>query len=158
MSEFTYKLFRYSSGPVSTLGLLMAGSDDDLGFRCFTLEDEHRDVKVPEHTRIPAGRYEIKLRTVGGKHSHYSEKFDWHRGMLWLQDVPGFEWIYLHYGNKHGHTAGCILTGDGTQSNLARVGDGSTLSSVDAYKSLALEIYSLMDLDKKVFIEIKDIA
>lgn len=82
--------------------------DDDL--ECFGLEDERRSVKVDGETRIPAGLYPVKLRTEGGIHPRYAKNFpDIHKGMLWLQDVPGFEWIYIHIGNKDEHTAGCIL-------------------------------------------------
>lgn len=159
MNAFDYKLFRFSSGPVSTLGLLMAGSGEmGKSFRCFTLEDEHRAEKVPGHTRIPAGRYEIRLRTQGGMHSRYSQKYPWHRGMLWLQDVPGFEWIYIHPGNKHEHTEGCILVGDAAQSNLPHVGDGMVTYSVQAYQHLYAEICELLDAGKSVYISIEDIA
>lgn len=155
--EFTYKLFRYSSKEESTLGLLMAGAEDNgLDFRCYTLEDEHRDVKVLGKTRIPAGRYEIKLRAAGGMHQRYLKRFSWHMGMLHLQDVPDFEWIYLHPGNKHEHTEGCILTGDGTQSNV--IDDGFVSSSVASYERLYKEIVKLFSLGKRVFIVIQDIA
>ena len=155
-AAFVYKLFRFSSGSASTLGLIMADLNDGKVFRCFTLEDEYREVKVPGETRIPAGKYEIKLRTVGGMHSRYSKRFDWHRGMLWLQDVPGFKWIYIHPGNKHEHTEGCILTGDGAHSNL--IDDGSVSNSVAAYERIYKEIVSMLDSDRQVFLEIQDIA
>ena len=151
MAAFVYKLFRFSSRPVSTLGLIMADLNDGKVFRCFTLEDEYREVKVSGETRIPAGKYEIKLRTVGGMHSRYSKRFDWHKCMLWLQDVPGFEWIYIHPGNKHEHTEGCILTGDGSHSNL--IDDGSVSSSVAAYERIYKEIVSMLDSARQVLIE-----
>ena len=57
---------RFSSGDDSTLGLLFDVSGGDREFLCFTLEDEKRDIKVKGETRIPAGKYEIKLRKAGG--------------------------------------------------------------------------------------------
>lgn len=135
----------------------MAGSEqDNQNFRCFTLEDEHRDIKVAGKTRIPAGKYEIKLRTVGGMHEKYRKRFDFHQGMLWLQDVPRFEWVYIHPGNKHEHTEACILTGDGCHSNVTN--DGSVVNSTVAYERLYKEITNLMVLGKRIFIEIVDIA
>lgn len=153
--EFTYRLFRFSSKANSTLGLLMADSEP-LGFRCFTLEDEYREIKVPGKTRIPAGRYEIKFRTEGGMHTRYLNRFDFHQGMLELQDVPDFKWIYIHPGNRHEHTEGCILTGDGAQSNV--IDDGAVTSSVSSYERLYKEIVQLFDLNKRVFIAIEDVA
>lgn len=158
MSEaFNYKLYRYSSKQDSTLGLLMTSfGDNGEDFRCYTLEDEHRDIKVNGKTRIPAGKYEIKLRTAGGMHERYTKRFDFHQGMLWLQDVPGFEWIYIHPGNNHEHTEGCILTGDGTHGNI--LSDGSVVNSTPAYERLYKEITKQMALGKRIFIEIVDHA
>lgn len=154
-NHFTYKLWRFSSEHNDTLGLLMAGSPvPGEHFRCFTLEDEGRDEKVPGKTRIPAGRYEIKLRKAGGMNGRYSERWDWHRGMLHLQDVPGFEWIYIHPGNRHEHTEGCILVGNGCQSNIGD--DGAVTNSVAAYRTLYLEICSMLARGRRVFIEIVD--
>jgi hypothetical protein len=157
VKESIYKLFRYASGKESTLGLLMAlESTDDLGFRVFTLEDEYRTKKVYGETRIPAGRYEIKLRAAGGMHESYTERYKFHQGMLHLQDVPDFEWIYIHPGNNDDHTAGCILVGDGVSSNRQK--DGSLSNSVMAYSFLYQEITKLFALGSKVFIEIEDVS
>lgn len=106
---------------------------------CFGLEDGHRDVKVADETRIPAGTYKIKLRDVGGMTKKYEEKFEkgFHKGMLWLQDVPGFEWIYIHAGNTDKHTSGCILVGRGADLEE----DGKQLyNSIEKYK----ELYTLV--------------
>lgn len=158
--EFSYKLFRYSSEKESTAGMILAvGNPGDQLFRCFTLEDERRDIKVPGETRIPAGRYEIKLRQGSPKFSHYDERYaPWHKGMLWLQDVPGFTWIYIHPGSNDKDTAGCILVGDGAVSNLPRVGRGSLTGSFAAYQALYQEISTLFDLGKRVFLEVVDVA
>jgi len=142
------QLLRYHHGVKSTGGLLLA----DGIHHCFTCEDEHREVKVPGHTRIPKGTYEIKLRDKGTITKKYAKKFDFHRGMLWLQDVPGFEWIYIHVGNTEKHTDGCILVGYGADcqdTNIVR-------KSVLAYTSLYQMIIEAMDADERVFITIED--
>jgi hypothetical protein len=83
-------------------------------FECYTLEDEHRDVKVKGETRIPAGSYVVKLRKSGGFHARYLKRFGalFHRGMLHVTNVPGFEYILIHIGNTEKDTAGCVLVGD----------------------------------------------
>ena len=66
-------------------------------FQCFGLEDEFREDKRAGETRVPAGTYDVRLRSVGGFHARYGRKFvDMHRGMLHLQNVPGFEHILIH--------------------------------------------------------------
>ena len=148
----SYRLWRFSSGAVSTIGVLMAG-DPALGksFRCFTLEDEQRAIKVPEHTRIPAGNYEIKLRKAGMVYQEYKKKYSWHnKGMLHLQNVPNFEWIYIHSGNRHSHTAGCILVGDGLLSNRPNVGEGFVSYSVQAYQQIYEEMTAHIEAGAQV--------
>ena len=75
-----------------------------------TLEDTRRHKKVPRLTRIPAGRYEIKLRFDSPMAKRYEELYGT-RGMLWLQDVEDFEWVYIHIGNDDDDSDGCILVG-----------------------------------------------
>jgi len=123
-------LERLTSDADATVGALFA----DGRFQCFTLEDEHRLEKVPAETRIPAGTYEIRLRAAGGMHPKYAARYgSMHRGMLHLQDVPGFEWIYIHTGNTDDHTEGCILVGEGA---LTKSGNMSLQASRDAYERL----------------------
>lgn len=125
-------LIRFHPGKHSTLGMLVdSQSREFLGFTC---EDEHRDIKVPGQTRIPAGSYDIGLRASGGMNSRYQQRFSFHVGMLWLQDVPGFEWIYIHTGNTHEHTEGCILVG--WNGNAFEQGGGTVQRSVDCYEKL----------------------
>ena len=81
-------------------------------FVCFGLEDEFRAEKVANETRIPAGQYKVGVRTEGGFHARYTQKFaDIHRGMLHILDVPDFEFILIHVGNTDEDTAGCLLVG-----------------------------------------------
>lgn len=152
---------RISTGDESTIGVMYVTESqyvapDSPAFSCFTMEDQPNEPKVPGETRIPAGRYKIELRTEGGMHQRYSNKFDWHRGMLWLRNVPDFTFVYIHYGNYEKDTDGCILVGDGAQSNV--IDDGMVMSSVTAYTRLAQEIYAEMDRDEEVWITIEDYA
>ena len=103
-------------------------------FVCFGLEDEFRTIKVADETRIPAGAYSVGLRTAGKHHQQYQQRFpDIHRGMLHIQDVPGFEYILIHCGNTHANTSGCLLVGTGA---IAEPGNMSISSSVAAYRKL----------------------
>ena len=124
------RLERIASDSESTIGIFFI----DGVFQCFTLEDEYRATKVPGETRIPAGAYRVSLRVNGGLTKKYAARYpDIHRGMLWLQGVPGFEWIYIHVGNRDEHTEGCILVGDTASASR---GDMSIGSSVNAYRRI----------------------
>ena len=130
------EVLRFSSQKDSTNGLLFDVTKDRK-FLAYTLEDEYRDTKIKAETRIPAGTYEITLRKVGGFDKRYSKKYgNMHKGMLWVRDVPGFEYILIHTGNTDEHTAGCLLVGDTQYQNITKTKDGFIGSSVDAYKRI----------------------
>lgn len=99
---------RIVSDAEATGGLLSI----DGAFQCFTLEDQRQAQKVAGETRIPAGEYRVDLRTGSPMSDAYAARYGaMHRGMLWLRDVPGFKWIYIHTGNTDDHTEGCVLVG-----------------------------------------------
>ncbi len=130
------EVLRVSSQKDSTNGLLFDVTTDRK-FLCYTLEDEKREEKIMHETRIPAGNYKIKLRTVGGFHGKYVKKYgSMHKGMLHVQDVPGFEYILIHTGNTDEHTSGCLLVGDTQQQNVTKSKSGFIGASVDAYKRI----------------------
>lgn len=140
-------LIRYSSQAEDTLGLLFIEEK----FACYTLEDEYRTTKVYGETRIPAGSYSITLRREGGFHDRYASRFpDIHQGMLHLQDVPGFEHILIHCGNRGDDTAGCILVGDTAQQNITE--EGFIGNSTAAYR----RIYPQIAAADSITIEIGD--
>lgn len=129
------EVIRFSSAKDSTLGLLFNVTNDKREFLCYTLEDEYREEKVMHETRIPAGTYEIKLRTWGRIHENYTKRFaDIHKGTLWLQDVPNFKHILIHCGNDDDDTSGCLLVGDTQTENIKS--DGFVGSSTNAYKRI----------------------
>ena len=98
---------RFGFGKDSTIGRLYTDT-----LSCYTLEDERRNVKLKGETCIPQGTYRVAVRTDSPKYQKLDERWDWHRGMLWLKGVPGFKYIYIHPGNSDDHTEGCILVGD----------------------------------------------
>ena len=126
---------------------------------CLTLEDEYREVKVKGETRIPCGIYKIKLRTEGGHHQRYLDRYgsDWHKGMIEICDVPNFKYILIHIGNTEDDTDGCVLTG------TSSVWDNKTKRTTITESRVAYEkVYPLLrdcileNPDVDVFIEIKD--
>lgn len=95
--------------PKSTIGELWV----DGQFFCYTLEDTRRGLKqsdsvedirrkkLPGITAIPSGRYQLIL--------NYSNRFK--KIMPLLLNVPGFEGVRIHAGNKAEDTEGCLLLG-----------------------------------------------
>jgi len=125
-------VIRFQFGADATNSLLFIDNE----FECYGLEDEYRDVKVMHETCIPEGEYKIELRTEGGFHSKYVSKYGaFHKGMLWLQDVPGFTYILIHTGNTDQHTSGCYIVGE-TQQDLDKGKDGFVGNSGTAYKKM----------------------
>jgi hypothetical protein len=152
-----YEVLRVSSQKDSTSGLLFEVNNGKRTFLCYTLEDEQRDVKVWGETRIPAGTYKLGLRTEGGFHNRYLSKYgaDFHKGMIWVLDVPGFEWILWHSGNTDENTAGCLLLGNTQTSNLVAK-DGFIGLSRDAYKLVYPRVLAAIESGLDVEVEYID--
>jgi hypothetical protein len=142
---------RYNSQEEFTDGLFFINGE----FKCYTLEDEKRAVKVFGETRIPNGRYKIELRTEGGFHNRYLKKFGskFHKGMLWIKDVPNFEYVLIHIGNDDDDTAGCLLVGMANNADDV----GFIGASEQAYKKIYPKIAETLLKGEEVWINYKDI-
>jgi hypothetical protein len=83
--------------PEGTPGLLIILQE----LYAFTLEDvvRKKGEKVPGETAIPEGRYPVTL--------DYSEHFK--RVLPHIRNVPGFDGILIHGGNRTEDTLGCVL-------------------------------------------------
>ncbi len=150
------EVWRYGSGHESSLGVLFMLRGNRRRFLCFTLEDEFRSVKKYGETRIPPGRYRLTLRRRGGFHQRYAERFpDIHKGMLWLRDVPNFEYVLIHCGNTDDDTAGCILVGDMATQNVTS--EGSLADSTAAYRRIYPTIAALLEAGETVWLQITDV-
>jgi len=81
-----------------------------------TLEDRIRPpgIKVPGKTCIPEGLYPLAKRAS----PHLK------RDVIWIQNVPGFEYVYFHSGNKPEDTDACLLVAT-TRTGNDHIGGGS---------------------------------
>lgn len=134
----------------TTIGALYIGVGVSSYLFSFTIEDERRFNKVSGETRIPAGRYKIEYNKTGGMNKRY-EKYPWHKGMLEIQDVPDFDYIYIHPGNKEAETDGCPLPNYKADSKNM-IGE----DSFECYKDLYLEVSAAMKEEQDVYITITD--
>ena len=151
------KVLRFSSQEDSTSGLLFLETDLGLKFLCYTLEDEARALKVRGETRVPAGTYQIKLRTEGGFHGRNTKRIaGMHKGMLHVNNVPNFKWILIHTGNTDEHTAGCLLVGDSQENNVI-IKDGFIGKSTNAYKRIYPPIAKALEKGEEVTIQYIDL-
>jgi hypothetical protein len=114
----------------STIGELSI----DGKFECYTLEDVERKEKIYGETAIDKGTYKVIINR--------SNRFK--VDMPLLLNVPKFEGIRIHSGNKAADTHGCILTG--TTRGLDFIGN-----SKKAYNKL----FAKMKLAKDITITIE---
>jgi hypothetical protein len=134
------KLKRTWKSDNTTIGTLLAYADNDLDnslLRVFTLEDVERKEKIKEETAITKGRYAIVWT--------YSPSFK--KDVLMLTDVPNFERIYIHAGNRSADTEGCILCG------LIRRNDRIEMSR-EAVSAVYQLVGEALERGEKVFIDI----
>lgn len=113
-------LKRIAKKKTYTIGHLYANGQ----FVCDTLEDTDRgidqsdpiskitSVKVYGQTAIPAGSYKINMNTVSPKFKNRAWAKPYGGKIPRLLDVPGFEGVLIHVGNKPADTLGCILVGE----------------------------------------------
>lgn len=99
--------------------------------KCFTIEDEMRAIKIKGETAIPYGVYNVGMRFS----PKFSNKFN--HEMLWIKDVPGFEYVLIHWGNTDDDTDGCLILGD--KIGILN-GQTAVLNSINTYK----EIYPII--------------
>lgn len=101
-------LKRVRQGKNSTLSELYR----DGIFQCYVLEDSIRSHKIKGRTCIPRGSYKLGLNYWGDMSTAYKRRFpDMHQGMIEIKNIPDFSMVYIHIGNAHDETAGCLLVG-----------------------------------------------
>jgi hypothetical protein len=142
----------------TTIGNISIGS-----ISLVTIEDINRDLnhdgditdpgeeKIYGESRIPCGRYELTLREEGTLHWKYKERFpEIHKGMLWMQDIPSFNWVYIHIANKASELLGCVGI------SCRKINDDLVEDSQEAYLAFYGYCLCLFDLGYRIFINIMD--
>lgn len=109
---------------------------------CDTLEDTFRNlndggVKVQNVTAIPKGEYSCSLR--------YSPHLK--HWVLWLQDVPGFTYVYIHFGNYARDTDGCILIGYGRMKDMVTDSD-------NAFRAFMKKVLAAVSADEEITVTV----
>lgn len=110
-------------------------------WECFVLEDVPRQKKIWGETRIAGGRYKLVPRYAGKHFERYKERFG-HEFSLYIPDVPDFQWIMIHIGNRHVETHGCLLVGKGAESSTGSFElKNSRLAYIALYEKIKAVIY-----------------
>lgn len=116
----------------------------DGAFESYTCEDTQRapdEPKVFGQTAIPLGRYEVAISR--------SPRFG--IDMPLLLQVPGFQGVRIHSGNRPEDTEGCILVG-----RLMALSPPQVLESRLAYQSLFPKLEAVVARGDRIFITITD--
>lgn len=116
-------------------------------FLCNTLEDKDRGLtssmsldnikklKKAGITAIPTGTYTVRMDIVSSKYSKstwYIQNCNGSR-MPRLMNVPGYDGVLIHPGNKASETEGCLL-----------VGKNDVVGMVTKSKEYFLQLYNKM--------------
>lgn len=132
------QLIRREQGKNSTLSHLYLHGD----FVCYILEDSIRTEKITERTCIPEGCYILGLNPWAGMNGKYRPRIgETHEGMIEIRGIPNFSLVFIHMGNTHRDTAGCLLTGCYYRFID---GDYEVLQSAQAYKRVYPMLLQLM--------------
>lgn len=119
-------------------------------YQCDVIEDTDRDLnnemsiaeiqskKVYGETAIPKGTYQITLDVVSPKFKNRSWATFCEGKLPRLLDVPGFEGVLIHVGNKAADSLGCLLIGQ-------KSSDGIVSNSTQTFKDLYYKLKQATD-------------
>lgn len=148
---------RFRSNDDATLSQIAVYNDQGaLAFGCYGCEDAFHEPKIPGRTRIPAGTYRLSFRKEGSMYGRYCADrrlrgVGQERGMLWIREIPNFEYVYFHIGNTHEDTEGCPLVGSTFDAAVMAV-----WGSVAAYRKFYPIVASELEAGGNCIAEIQD--
>lgn len=155
------KVSRYNFKPDWTISkLLLKDNKGIYQLDGYSVEDEIRVAKVKGETAIPYGIYELGYRqspkfSTSFLYSEslnkliepkeirfYSKSNDFEpHDLIWIKNVPNFEYVLLHWGNIDDDTEGCLIVGSGLGIIKGQEG---VINSKNYYKVLYPKIFPLI--------------
>ena len=146
---------RFVSQPDWTISRVEAN-----GVKGYHIEDEIRKVKVHGETCIDASTYNLATRYS----PKFSDQFYWNESgqiliekkdylkiapenrqpwvpheLIWLTNVPNFQYVLIHWGNTDDDTDGCLIVGD----SLGMLNkQGAVFNSRKFYRKFYAAVYS----------------
>lgn len=150
LAAHTLTVLRYTDDGQSTLGLLFLRKK----FFAYILEDTFRKEKVAGETRIPEGVYPLNFNeSLSPLTIKYRESRPWFDFHLEIKEIPGFKNVYIHIGNTHVDTEGCLLITDGIDaSSTSKMITRSRIAYERFYKTIS----ALLKSGEEVKISIMD--
>lgn len=148
LGSCTLTILRYLDDGETTLGLIFLRNK----FFAYTLEDAHQDVKIQKKTRIPSGIYPLDFyKTESDLTKKYRKTYgDWFDFHLEIKNIPNFQNVYIHVGNTHENTDGCILIADGVSAGTSK----SLQYSRNAFERFYKTVSALLKSNEPVTIQI----
>lgn len=147
---------RVYKSPLYTIGHLYINDK----YFCDTLEDTDRGLKstddlislkaakVKSKTAIPTGKYKVTLKVQSPRFKEKSQYAFCSGRLPRLIDVPAYDGVLIHIGNKPEDTDGCLLVGQ----NKVK---GQVINSTVTFKKL-YEILSKSDKsNEEIYITIE---
>lgn len=129
-------------------------------YECDTLEDTDRGLsddmtieeikkkKVYGQTAIPYGTYEVNMNVVSPKFKDRSWATPYDGKLPRLMNVPGYEGVLIHVGNKPEDTLGCLLVG---QNKIK----GQVVNSTATFHELMEKLTEVHEIGEKISITIE---
>jgi hypothetical protein len=143
-------VLRYADDGNTSLGLMFVNKV----FFAYTLEDTHSELKIPGNTRIPEGHYRLGIKKENTPLTQrYRNRFDWFSNHIEIEGIPNYDLVYIHIGNTHKDTKGCLLIADGVN---AANREKMILQSQKAYERFYKIIYPRIVNNEPLAINILD--